>query len=225
MLSLLAASLLPLLRAPLSLAQTEQQPIAQTYQCNNGGMPTNDCYLRINRDNPNVASAWGAKLDVNADPSAVLDPSVLPNLPDTCTFPMNQLCAFISKLPESSYNHWIWALSPGPGCLAAMFVPSLNGIRVPTYAECHAYIDIPLREALIIGTGNGQNRVSVNVGGYPDLPTLEQLMPTVYGGAPLQIDVPNQGIGVNGSLSSWFMTSYTYIPIGTLPQQPANSGG
>ena len=51
------------------------------------------------------------------------------------------------------------------------------------------------------------NRISVNLAAQPVLPSLEQLMQTVYTGVPVQIETADWGKGVNGTLSSWLMTS------------------
>ena len=187
------------------LVVRDDLPVAN-YSCKGvGNLPTNGCYPTPNTVNTTQAQAWGVYLD-NQIPIQ-LTPAALGNLPLTCAGPMNALCVFINNHIDDPTirNHWIWSISYGPGCVAAVYLPEANHVPEPTYGSCHSYIDVPLRDTLSNGVGASMTRASINLAKFPSLPDTASLTQTLTQG-PLPIDpVPEGGGSVNGSLSSWMV--------------------
>ena len=178
-------------------------PVAN-YTCSAGGfLPQQGCYPELYRGSPQILQAWGVYLDNGAQ--TYLTPAAAANLALTCATPLNSLCAFINANIDDPNirNDWIWSISPGPGCLAAVFIPGTS-VPEPAYAACHQHIDVPMREVLADGVATGMNRASVNLNSFPSLPDTYSLTTTITKG-PLKIPVAIPGGSVNGSLSSWLI--------------------
>ena len=169
-----------------------------------GSLPEKGCYPAPGKLDTTAPQAWGVYLD--KAPESQLTAEILPNLADTCQTPMSLMCRYVERhIGDASVRaHWIWAISPGPGCLVATYLPVVNPVPDPTYVSCYQYIDQPMRVALYSGASQGYSRVSINVREFPTLPDLLTLVNTATNG-PTPVDPTSAGYNVNASLSSWFM--------------------
>ena len=172
-------------------------------------LPHDGLYTEIYRGNTTAQQAWGAYVDKT---ELSLSTAALATLSNACFSPMNSLCRFLSDHGSDPANRkkWVWAMSYGPGCVAGLYIPGDPHVPDPNYPQCRAYIDDPMRLVLDQAAAQGNNRVSVNLDAFPNLPAIGDLLKTTTQGALPSTD-DRGGSAVDETITSWMLQAYVQI--------------
>lgn len=164
-----------------------------------GTLPTSECYPPLATEGENIPQAWGTYIDDDVPPEFISGASDFVSA--FCPHSIATLCSFIGRngLGTGTHDVWIWAVGRTKGCLAAVWLPNQNAIPPPDRQACRQILD-EMSEALLEDPAN-RGRVSVNLARFPSMPDVRLLRSGFAG--PVAVD--DNGLGVNGSISSWLL--------------------